>query len=328
MNILVTGAGGFLGQYIAEQLKSEGHIVYNFSRNSYKELEEIGIETRKGNLLDVDSIKEALVGIEGVFHVAGKVAMWGKWDDFYQTNTLGTKNLVDACKDLGVSRFVYTSTPSVVFGEDEIVGADETLEYPNEFISLYAKSKMLAEKYVLKSNSDSFYTCSIRPHLIFGPRDKNIIPRLLDAGAKGKLKIIGDGENLVDIIYVENAARAHIQAFNKLERGSAVCGQSYFIAQERPVKLWGFINSILTKSNIEPVTKKISIAKAYRIGSIIERSLKFFRVWNVHPPMSRFVALQLGKTHYFNHSKAVKDFNYSPDISIETAIEKTLESLN
>jgi nucleoside-diphosphate-sugar epimerase len=327
MKVLVTGAGGFLGQYIAEQLIEEGHEVINFSRNSYKSLEDIGVKTRRGNLLDIKSIENALVNIEGVFHVAGKVAMWGKWDDFYQTNTVGTKNLVDCCKKAKIKRFVYTSTPSVVFGEEEIIAADETLEYPKEYISLYAKSKMLAEKYVLENNCKDFFTCSIRPHLIFGPRDKNIIPRLLEAGSKGKLKIIGDGENLVDIIYVENAAKAHIQAFNNLVEGSNVCGSSYFIAQERPVKLWDFINTILTKSNIKPITKKISTKKAYRIGSVIEKSLKILRIWNVHPPMSRFVALQLGKSHYFKHDKAVRDFNYAPEVSIESAIEKTLRSL-
>lgn len=327
MNILVTGAGGFLGQYIAEQLIAEGHKVFNFSRSSYKELDDIGIETRKGNLLDTDSIESALKGIEGVFHVAGKVAMWGKWDDFYQTNTIGTKNLVDACKKRGIKKFVYTSTPSVVFGEDEIIGADETLEYPKEYISLYAKSKMLAEKYVLESSDDSFFTCAIRPHLIFGPRDKNIIPRLIEAGSKNKLKIIGDGKNLVDIIYVENAAKAHIQAFNKLEENSPVNGQSYFIAQERPVNLWDFINTILTKSNIPSVKKKISTKKAYKIGSVIEKSLGLLRIWNVHPPMSRFVALQLGKSHYFSHKKAQAHFDYSPEVTIEAAIERTLNSL-
>ncbi|PIK15452.1 NAD-dependent epimerase/dehydratase family protein [Halobacteriovorax sp. JY17] len=322
MNILVTGAGGFLGFYIARDLKELGHRVYNFSRSHHRDLDQLEITTRIGNLNNPKSIENALEDIDAVFHVAGKVAMWGKWDDFYQTNTIGTKNLVEACKKKGIKKLIYTSTPSVVFGEGDLLGQDETLNYPKKYLSLYAKSKMLAEKYVLDQNSESFLTCSLRPHLIFGPRDKNIIPRLIEASKKNKLKIVGDGENLVDIIYVENAAKAHIQAFEKLTVNSKVAGSSYFIAQERPVKLWDFINQILQINGQSPITKKIPTNTAYRIGAIIEFFLKLFRVWNIHPPMTRFVALQLGKSHYFSHKKAQADFNYSPSISIEEAIEK------
>lgn len=322
MKILVTGAGGFLGYYIARDLKKLGHEVFNFSRSHHKDLDELGITTREGNLNDPSSIDRALEGIEAVFHVAGKVAMWGKWDDFYQTNTIGTKNLVLSCKSKGIKKFIYTSTPSVVFSSGDILGGDESMEYPEVYLSLYAKSKMLAEKYVLSSNSDEFQTCALRPHLIFGPRDKNIIPRLIAAAQKGKLKRIGDGSNLVDIIYVENAAKAHIQAFEKLEKDSAVSGSAYFIAQERPVKLWDFIDNILEINGQTSVTKSISMSTAYRLGCLVEIFLRLFKIWNVHPPMTRFVALQLGKSHYFSHKRAERDFDYSPSISIEEAIEK------
>ncbi|WP_372654254.1 NAD-dependent epimerase/dehydratase family protein [Halobacteriovorax sp.] len=322
MKILVTGAGGFLGYYIARDLKNLGHDVYNFSRSHHKDLDEINVETRAGNLNDPSSIGRALEGIEAVFHVAGKVAMWGKWDDFYQTNTIGTQNLVNACIEKRIKKFIYTSTPSVVFGSGDIENGNEGLDYPKEFLSLYAKSKMLAEKYVLEKNSNDFLTCAIRPHLIFGPRDKNIIPRLLEASKKGKLKKIGNGENLVDIIYVENAAKAHIQAFESISSDSPVAGSAYFIGQEEPVKLWDFINTILRAHGQDSITKSISIKSAYVVGSIIEFILKVFRIWNVHPPMTRFVALQLGKSHYFSHSKAKSDFGYSPVISTDEAIAR------
>ncbi|WP_417334949.1 NAD-dependent epimerase/dehydratase family protein [Halobacteriovorax marinus] len=322
MKILVTGAGGFLGFYIARDLKSLGHEVYNFSRTHHADLDQIEVTTRTGNLNDPESIEAALDGIEVIFHVAGKVAMWGKWDDFYQTNTVGTKNLVHAAKKKSIKKFIYTSTPSVVFGEGDIINGDESLPYPDDSLSLYAKSKMLAEQFVLEQNSKEFLTCALRPHLIFGPRDKNIIPRLVEAQKKKKLKRIGDGENLVDIIYVENAAKAHIQAFEKLSADSPVAGSAYFIAQERPVNLWDFINKILEVNGQSKVTKSISVKKAYFIGTIIEKILRLFKVWNIHPPMTRFVALQLGKSHYFKHDKAVNDFSYHPDISIEESLKR------
>lgn len=322
MKILVTGAGGFLGYYIARDLQKVGHEVFNFSRSHHPDLDELGIITREGNLNNPSSIDKALEGIEAVFHVAGKVAMWGKWDDFYQTNTIGTKNLVLSCKAKGITKFIYTSTPSVVFGHDDILNGDESMDYPEDYLSLYAKSKMLAEKYVLSSSSEEFQTCALRPHLIFGPRDKNIIPRLVEAAKNGKLKRVGNGENLVDVIYVENAAKAHVQAFEKLDKNSKVNGSAYFIAQERPVKLWDFIDKVLVINGQSSITKNISVSTAYRIGCLVEFFLRIFRVWNIHPPMTRFVALQLGKSHYFSHRKAEKDFGYSPAITIEEAIKR------
>lgn len=322
MNILVTGATGFLGHHIAKLLKDQGHHVYNFSRSHNAELDEIGVTTRKGNLSNKDETVNSLEGIEAVFHVASKVGMWGKWNDFYNINFLGTKNLVDACKEKGIKTFVYTSTPSVVFGKDSIENGNENTPYPEEYLSLYAKSKALAEEYVLKSNDDSFKVCAIRPHLIYGERDKNIIPRLVDAQTKGKLKAVGNRENMVDIIYVENAAQAHIDAFNELQKEQKNAGKAYFIGQERPVNLWQFIDQILECKGLGPVKKSISLSKAYKIGHIVEIFLKSFRIFNVHPPMTRFVALQFGTSHYFSHENAKNDFGYNPKVTIEESLNR------
>lgn len=322
MKILVTGASGFLGYHIAEMLVEEGHEVFNFSRNHSEELDKIQVKTRRGNLANEREIREALKDIEAVFHVASKVGMWGKWEDFYQINTIGTRNLVDICQEMGIEKFVYTSTPSVVFGRDSIENGNEDIPYPKEFLSLYAKSKALAEEYVLKSNSDKFSVTAIRPHLIYGERDKNIIPRLVEAQSSGRLKSVGDRKNLVDIIYVENAAKAHIDAFKELCTSKKNAGQAYFIGQEKPVNLWQFIDQLLACKGLGPVKKSISLSKAYKIGAVIEFFLKSFRIFNIHPPMTRFVALQFGTSHYFSHEKAERDFGYSPKITIEESLKR------
>jgi len=322
MNILVTGATGFLGYHIAKDLIDQGHKVYNFSRSHNTELEELGVKTRKGDLSNQDSVDKALTDIDGIFHVASKVGMWGKWHDFYQINFLGTKNLVDSAKSKGIKYFVYTSTPSVVFGKKSIENGDENTPYPDEYLSLYAKSKALAEKYVLESNQENFSVTALRPHLIYGERDKNIIPRLVDAQTKGRLKSVGNRENLVDIIYVENASKAHIDAFNELQNEKKNAGKPYFIGQERPVNLWSFIDQILECKGLGPVKKSIGLSKAYKIGHLVEIFLKLFRIFNVHPPMTRFVALQFGTSHYFSHKNAEKDFGYKPIVSIEESLKR------
>jgi len=329
MKILVTGAGGFLGYHICERLLKEGHEVTSFSRSHHKDLDELNIKTITGNLINYEDVEKSLKGFDAVFHVASKVAMWGKWEDFYNTNVTGTENIIKACKKHGIQTLVYTSTPSVVFGTNEIINGNEDIPYPSDFNSLYAKSKSIAEKMILEANeSNTLHTCALRPHLIFGPRDKNIIPRVVDAAKKGRLKKIGEGNNMVDVIHVENAALAHIQAFKSLIENQKAAGKAYFIAQEEPVNLWDFINTILAKHKIDPITKSISFKKAYRVGTVIEFFLKLFRIHDVHPPMTKFVAMQMSKSHYFSHKRAENDFGYKPEINLDQALNSLAVGIN
>ncbi len=149
MKILVTGAGGFLGYHICERLLKEGHQVSSFSRSHHKDLDELNVKTIQGDLRNSLDVEKALNGFEVVFHVASKVAMWGKWQDFYDINVIGTENIINACKKHGIKTLVYTSTPSVVFGTEEIINGNEDIPYPKDFKSRYAKSKSIAEKMIL-----------------------------------------------------------------------------------------------------------------------------------------------------------------------------------
>ncbi len=327
MKILVTGAGGFLGLNICKILV-EKYDVINFSRHHHSELDHLGIKTRKGSLRDVDSIKSALEGIDAVFHVAAIAGVWGKEEDFVQTNEVGTIQLVDACKEIGIQYFIYTSSPSVVFEKEDIILGDETLNYPKKFLNHYGRTKANAEKYVLEAASDSFKALALRPHLIWGPGDPHILPRLVQKAKAGRLKQVGDGENLVDVIFVENAALAHVKAFEKLLNDSSLSGQSYFIGQERPVKLWEFINTLLVSSGEDLVESSISFRSAYNLGWLFEKVFSALGVIKPEPPMTRFVACQLAKSHYFSHAKANRDFDYEPTISIEQGLIKTFKQRN
>lgn len=326
MRILVTGGGGFLGTYIVKELlKNPQYIVTNFSRHNYSHLEDLAVPTIKGDIRNAADVEKALSnGFDAVFHVAALAGVWGRHKDYLDINFHGTKNLLEAAQAHGVSRFVYTSTPSVVFGKDDLLGVNEEEPYPSEHLTAYAETKTMAEKLVLQTNnSQSFMTCALRPHLIWGPGDPHLFPRVIQKGKEGKLKVVGDGENLVDIIYVENAAQAHVQAFEHLKAGSRVCGQAYFIAQERPVKLWDFINQILVQVKVEPVSDHIDVKTAYRLGWMMEKVFKLAGIQKPEPPMTRFVALNLGKSHYFSQKKANDDFGYVPKVTIEEGLKRT-----
>jgi nucleoside-diphosphate-sugar epimerase len=315
MKVLVTGGGGFLGFEICKLLAKTGHEVLSFSRTHHEKLDLLNIKTHCGSLINSNDIKGALHGVEAIIHTAAIAGVWGKYQDYYQTNFVGTKNLVGEAKKVGIKYFIYTSTPSVVFGKNSICGADENTPHAKKFLTSYAKTKSLAEKYVSSNASDDFLNVSIRPHLIWGSGDPHILPRLIERAKSGKLRIIGNGDNLVDVIHVTNAAMAHINALESLIHGKKINGKAYFVGQDKPVNLWNFINQMLETQGLSPVTKKISSVVAYRLGAIFESTFKLLSV-KAEPPLTRFVVLQMSESHYFSHENAKNDLGYKPSVSI------------
>ena len=323
MKALVTGGGGFLGSYIVRDLLQKNYEVVSLSRNTYSELTKKNVLQIQCDLSQAEEVKKLdLSSFDVIFHVASKAGVWGKYEDYYRSNFIATKNLVDQAKEQNVKYFIYTSTPSVVFGKDDICNGDEKMQYPEHFYTHYAYTKMLAEKYVIENNFNDFKTLAIRPHLIWGPGDPHLIPRLKQKAMNNKLKQVGDGENLVDIIYVENASLAHVQAFEALIKRN-IGGRCYFIGQENAIKLWGFINQVLEKSNLNPVQSQVSEKLAFNLGYVFEKIFSFFGIQKPEPPMTRFVAMQLAKSHYFSHEAAKNDFDYKIKYTIEEGLERT-----
>lgn len=328
MKVLVTGGGGFLGTAICKILISKEYEVLNFSRNSYPHLIELGVKGHKGNLSDLESIRNALSGVDAIFHVAAIAGVWGKYDTYYQTNTIGSQNIVTVAKELGIKFLIYTSTPSVVFGKDDIINGDESLDYPNKYLTHYAYTKHLAEKYILNACDDDFHAVALRPHLIWGPNDPHILPRLIEKARSGRLKRVGEGTNLVDIVYVDNAAMGHVLAFEKLIKDQSISSNAYFIGQEAPVSLWDFINKLIVLSGEEPIESSISFKKAYFIGGILEKVYSILGINKPEPPMTRFIAAQLAKSHYFSHAKAKSHFGYEAVITIDEGLKRTFAKRN
>jgi 2-alkyl-3-oxoalkanoate reductase len=323
MLALVTGAGGFLGRYIAEMLVARGDQVRSLSRKTYAFLDERGIQQYRGDLADRDTVELAVSGCDVVFHTAAIAGIGGRWKDYYATNVAGTQNVVRACRDHRVQRLVYTSSPSVTFDGRDQCGVNETAPYPKRFLAWYPQSKAIAEQHVLQANSEQegLLTCALRPHLIWGPRDQHLIPRLLDRARQRQLRRVGDGKNLVDMVYVENAAEAHLQAADALKPGSPVCGRAYFISQGEPVNCWDWINEILALAGLPPVTRSASYRTAYAAGAALE-SLYWLLRRTDEPRMTRFLAAQLATHHWFDISRAKADFGYAPRVSTGEGMQR------
>lgn len=319
---LVTGATGFLGRVLAEQLIERGDRVRALCRREAPELVELGVEIARGDVRDTDAVTAACEGIDTVYHAASVAGIWGPWKHFYSTNTVGTRNVISSCQAQGVKKLIYTSSPSVTFDGSPQEGIDESQPYSERWLCHYPHSKALAEQAVLKANrSMELLTCSLRPHLIWGPGDRHLIPRLLARARQGRLRRVGDGSNLIDMIFVDNAARAHLLAADALQPDSPVSGQAYFISQGQPVNCWQWIDQLLGLAGLGPVSKSISLKSAWRIGACLEGVYRTFRV-RAEPPMTRFLAAQLGTSHYFDINRARDDFGYQACVSVEQGMDR------
>ena len=326
VQVLVTGGGGFVGSCLVKQLLTQNAKVRVIGRNHYPEISRLGAECIVGDIADYDDMRGACDGCEIVFHVASLAGIWGSWTDYKRTNIDGTYNLLHLCHKAGVSNLVYTSTPSVVFNGVDISGGDERLPYAEKFLCHYARSKAIAEQAVLSANSRALRTCALRPHLIWGPGDPHLLPRLIEAGRKGRLRIVGDGSNLVDISYVDNVAHAHLLAAKNLQGSATASGQAYFISQGEPVNLWKWINELFSRLGVPEVRKQISFSGGRFIGAVQEIVFRLLPI-DREPTMTRFLAEQLAKDHYFSLDKCKRDLGYSPIVSMEQGFSRTIKWL-
>jgi nucleoside-diphosphate-sugar epimerase len=313
--VLVTGGGGFLGKVIVKQLLAQGDKVTVLARGHYPELAQMGVQTIRGDIGEKQTCIEACKGVEIVYHVAAIAGISGTYNHFHRINTLGTQNIIAGCLAHGIQKLIYTSSPSVVFGDRPHRNADETVPYPTHYETPYAETKALGEQAALAANSRNLLTTSLRPHLIVGEGDNHLLPRLLQRARSGALIQVGDGTNKVDLTHVDDAARAHLQAAAALTADSPVAGQAYFISQGEPIVLWQWINEFLPRIGIPPVKRKISLSTARKIGGAMETIYSTFRLKS-EPRLTRFLANELAKDHYYDISRAKNDFGYTPQLTM------------
>ncbi|OQY50658.1 MAG: 3-beta hydroxysteroid dehydrogenase [Desulfobacteraceae bacterium 4572_87] len=326
MKILVTGGGGFLGNAIAERLLKRGDRVRSFSRGDYPELRASGVDVQRGDLADKKAVMTAVEGCDAVFHVAAKPGIWGTYREYHATNVTGTENIIEACRQTGVSRLVYTSSPSVVFAGGSMEGVNESAPYPKSHPTHYLTTKARAENMVLSANSKTLSTIALRPHLIWGPGDPNFLPRLIERRKSGRLAKLGKKPHLVDCIFIDNAADAHILALERLHPGSPVAGKAYFISQGDPIDIGDLMDRILLAAGLDPIDRIISEKLAYGAGWLLELIYGTLKLKG-EPPMTRFLAKQLSTAHWFDMSAARKELGYKPAISIQEGLMRLEASL-
>ena len=327
MNILVTGGGGFLGQALCRGLVERGHMVSSFNRGHYPPLDALGVRQLRGDLADRDAVVAAAQGCEAIFHNAAKAGAWGSRDSYHRANVVGTDNVLAACRAHGIDRLVYTSTPSVTHRATHPVagGTADEVPYGEHVKAPYASTKILAEKAVLAANGATLATVALRPRLIWGPGDAQLLPRLAQRARAGRLRLVGDGSNLIDTTYIDNAAQAHFDAFDHLAPGAACAGRAYFISNGEPRPAREIVNALLAAAGAPPVTKTLPFGVAYAIGAACEAAWTLLPLAG-EPPLTRFLAEQLATTHWYDMAPATRDFGYVPRVTIAQGLARLAAS--
>jgi len=324
MRALVTGGGGFLGGGIVRTLVERGAEVRTLQRGSYDRLADLGVEQVCGDIGDPEVVERAVEGREVVFHVAARVEMWGAFRPFYRTNVVGTENVIAAMRKSGVPNLVYTSSPSVVHGRGDLEGIDESAPYPESFEAAYPQTKAMAEMAVLTANGPDLATVALRPHLIWGPEDTNLVQQLVTRARAGELRFVGGGRNLVDTVYIDNAIDAHLLAADVLASGSACAGKAYFISNGDPWPLKKIVNGILGAAGLPPEDRSIPLGVAVAAGKVFEAVHRVLPRGG-GPRMTPFIARNLATAHWYDISAARRDLGYEPSVSIEEGLRRLAE---
>jgi nucleoside-diphosphate-sugar epimerase len=277
-----------------------------------------------GDLADAAAVADACRGVHTVYHTAAKAGVWGPEAAYYRTNVLGTENVIAGCRRHRVPHLVYTSSPSVVFDGSDMEGVDERVPYPPAHHAAYPRTKAEAERRAVAAAADGLHTIVLRPHLIWGPGDPHLAPRIIARATR--LRIVGRGDNRVDTIYIDNAAEAHLLAADRLASEPALSGRVYFISNDEPIPLWDMINAILGAAGKPPVTRRIPRRAAWTAGLLLETLYRLPGL-SGEPPMTRFVADELATAHWFDIGAAKRDLGYRPRVTIAEGLERLAQWL-
>jgi len=312
MRVLVTGAGGFLGRAVVRRLNDAGHAVVALVRDDAANVGIDGIETRTGDIVNLDAMAQAVAGCDAIVHCAAHVTPFGRIDDYYDVNVRGTDNLLAACEIAGVRKFVFTSCAGVVLDRGDLNGVNETQRMPARAPTPYLSTKATAERHVLAANGSDFATVALRPHLLWGPGESTLLPRLAALAKAGKLRLFGEAGKKIDSCYVDNAADAHLAALERLEPGAAIAGKAYFITQGEPASIEGFVNGLLRAAGYPAETRRLSTP----VARVLASTAPLRRAVGADPLVTGDLLALFGQATWFNIAAARRDLDYQPRVAM------------
>ncbi len=323
--IIIFGGSGFLGSNIARKLLKEGcSKVICFNRGPAPELKQLGAKVVRGDIGNRSAVVAAAAGCTAVIHTAAKTGVWGSSREYYRTNVVGTENVLASCRENRIKTLIFTSSPSVAYSPDtDVVNMNEQAPYPTSYLAHYPATKAIAEKKALGEPNKNLAVVALRPHLIWGPGDRQLLPRVIHRAAEGKLRIIGNGRNLVDLTYIDNAVQAHLDAIGFLRKnGGMPLRKVYFISDNAPVAIWEWLNDVLQHLGVPPITRKIEYRRALAVAGMLEWLFKI--PFLGEPPLTKFTVGQLAFSHYFDISAAGNDLGYKPVVEPADAMRAAI----
>lgn len=327
MKALVTGGGGFLGSHLVKALRARGDEVRVLARGDYPELRALGAETVRGDITDASATAAACEGMDVVFHTAAKAGGWGDPREFEAINVQGTQHVVDGCKAARVPALVHTSSPSVVHADGDLEGADESIPYATHFTAHYPRTKMLSEQLALAASDDALQIVALRPHFIWGPGDRHLLPRLLERAKKGRLRRIGSRDPKTDTMYIDNCVHAHLLAADALRAGKQLGGRAWFVSDDEPLGVWTMADRMLACAGEGPVTRSVPAGVAYAVGAVLEGAHWLTRSAK-EPMITRFAASELSHAQWFNIGAIKRDLGYQPLVSVDEGLRRLAQSFS
>lgn len=320
MKVLVTGTGSLLLGGIASELLRRGDEVVCLQRRPTAFEGHQNAHEVLADVCDADAVALAAKGCDAIIHGAARVGVVGSQKEFYDTNVRGTENILLAAQQHNISRLVFVSTPSVAHAGHSLVGAPAGEAELGRSRSYYAESKAIAERTVLNARNSQLAVVAIRPHLVWGPGDTQLVGRIVERAASGRLAVVGTGNALVDSTYIDNAISAHIAALDALHIGSACDGKAYVISNGEPRTVNELMRSMCESAGIPFEPRHVSLALGIRLGSVVERLWPLVR--SSEPPITRFIAEQLGTAHWFDQRSVQQELQWAPSVTLDEGFKR------
>jgi 2-alkyl-3-oxoalkanoate reductase len=317
VRVLVTGASGMLGRSTAQVLMSRGDEVTVLQRRPS------GLACREvlGDITDAQAVERAVNSQEAVLHLAAKVDVSGRWADYERINIDGTSNVVDACRSGRVSRLVHVSSPSVAHGGAPLVGVGAAPADPAGARGNYSRSKAIAELCALSADSDELRVLVIRPHLVWGPGDTQLVKPVVDRARQRRLPIVAGGAALIDTTYVDNAAAALVAA---LDACGPVHGEALVVSNGEPRPIKEILLRLCAAAGVRGPTISVPFAVAWLAGGVADAASAITRQ-RIRPALTRFTAEQMATAHWFDQRRSRDALNWSPHVSLDDGFARLAE---